>query len=186
MRNFIVWTISFLLVFEPTVWAANRPTPSELKAYIEFSEIGKRSMTLKELYGRTALYLTREMRAQMEPVIAEYGDYQVPKFDVTKLKNSKGEDYFQLSAVKDGQSVTLALGESEKSLVKINGKTIENSEMNSLAAVMTKAGVSKTDVQSLPAPKRVPAQAYIMNSKQIDKLNLDQQIPYFEAIHVIV
>ncbi len=185
MRNFIIWTLSFLLVFEPAVWAANRPTITEMKAMIEYSEIGKKSMTLKELYGRTMAYLPQNVRNEIEPMVQEYGDYRVPKFNVSKLKNSEGQDYYQLSAVKDGKSVTLSMGESSKAFLKINGQALTEGDLSNFRSVMSKGGVSKNEMKALPPGKdqtRKPAQVYIMNSKQIDRLSRDQQKTYFKQL----
>lgn len=181
MRNFIIWTLSFLLVFEPAVWAANRPTITEMKAMIEFAEIGKKSMTLKEFYGRTMAYLPENVRNEIEPMVQEYGDYVVPKFNVSKLKNSEGQDYYQLSAVKDGKSVTLSMGESNKAFLKINGQSLTDGDMSNFRSVLSKGGVSKNEMKSLPEARK-PAQVYIMNSKQIDRLSRDQQKTYFKQL----
>lgn len=185
MRNFIIWTLSFLLVFEPAVWAANRPTINEMKAMIEYTEIGKKSMTLKELYGRMMAYLPENVRKEIEPMVQEYGDYVVPKFNVSKIKNSQGEEYYQLSAVKDGKSVTLALGESEKAPVKINGKALTNSDMWNFRSVLSKGGVTAGQMKAVPEARK-PAQVYIMNSKQIDRLSKDQQRTYFKQMRELL
>jgi uncharacterized membrane protein YgcG len=189
MRNFIIWTLSVLLVTEPAVWAANRPTINELKAFIEYSEVGQRSMSFKELYGRTMAYLPQDVREQIEPSVIEYGDYQIPKFNITKLKNAKGEEYYQLSAVQDGKAVTLSLGEGEKSLVKINGKVVDSSDMNNWVGVLAKAGLAKNELKNIPAPsvsKRTPAQVNILNSKQIDRLSTEQKRTYFRQLRELL
>lgn len=185
MRNLIIWTLSFLLVFEPTVWAANRPTLSEMKAIIEYSEISKRSMTLNELYGRAYGLMPKSVRDQIEPMLDVYGDYEIPKFNVTKAKNASGEEYYQLSAVQDGKAVTISLGESSKALVKVNGQVVDGNMWN-MKGMLSKAGVSKNDLKNVPEMKRKPAQVYILNAKQIDRLSRDQKKAYYKQLRELL
>lgn len=182
MKKIVVWFVSTLLIVQPAVFAAGKTNMTELKSLIEYSEVTKRSMTFKELYGKSVAFLPKKSRMQIEPLLAEYGDVVLPKFSVSKIKNSKGNDFYQLSAVQNGKSITLALGDSHNTSIKINGKEISESDFSDFKSLLQKSGMTNAELKNVPASRRQPAQVYILNSAEIQKLNKSQQRTYFKQL----
>lgn len=181
MRTMIVWTLSILLGFEPALLAAGtKINPnSDIKAFLENSQITLRTMTIKELYSRTSKDLPDSVRADFETFISKQGNALVPKFDVNKVTGPNGEELYQIQAVQDGKAVSMTFVLGKEVFMKLNGTNFTWTEMSDVRQVMAKAGLEPKEIQE-NFPNRKPASNRTLSADQILRLNKDQKKIYFK------
>ncbi|MEZ0390925.1 MAG: hypothetical protein ACAH59_01825 [Pseudobdellovibrionaceae bacterium] len=181
MRNFLIWTLSILLGFEPALFAqgqANRQ--ADIKAFLEATEIGKKPQTLTQFYNRMSTVLSRDERESLRPFLKEFGNSQLPQFNIRQIKEGKSEVY-QLQAVQDGQAVTMELIGGTSQFMRLNGKMISSEDMKSVPTLMAKIGVPQKDVAKFfPSPNK--SQNGFLTADQILKLPKSAQIQYFKNL----
>jgi hypothetical protein len=179
MRNFIIWTLTFLLGFEPALMAeGNARVNADLKAFLELSQIGKRPVTFRELYNKFSGYLPQAQRDELKLFIQNYGNLEIPKMDINKIRVAgQADEVYKLQVVQAGQSGTMEIMNSGKIFARINGQSLTGSDMNSTANVMQKAGLPRP---ALAAFKRVKLGPDLLSAKEILKLKKEDQKKYFK------
>jgi hypothetical protein len=190
MRNYLIWTLSILLGFEPALWAeGTAQQQAQIKAFIEKSEIAKRPVSIKELYQKNAASLTASDKKTLANFVYAYGDEKLPKMDVTKIKGRNGKENVQLQFVKDGHSMNLEIINEGDVFARLNGQVLTMNDMQSIEGLMIKAGVSVSDAKrNFSTSGRAPAStgSKFLNAKQIQKLSKPEQIQYFKQLRQLL
>lgn len=188
MRNFIIWTLSFLLGFEPALMAqGNARQNAEIKAFIEMSGLSQRPVTFREMYTKFSFYLPEAQRNELRQFVQEYGHLKIPKMDVSKIKMSGSPDeVYKLQVVSKGQSASIEILNDGKQFARLNGQILMAEDMNSTATVMTKAGV----------PAQVAAQEFkrvtpvgpglLLSAQDIVKMKKTDQLAYFKNLRELL
>ncbi len=180
MRTALIWTLSILLGFEPALFAAGKNPNSEIKAFLETSQITQRSMTIKDLFAKTSASLPESVRVDLETFVSKQGNVLIPKFDVNKVSGPNGEGLYQIQAVQDGQAISMTFVLGKEVFMKVNGTNYTWNEMNDVRQVMAKAGLGPKEIQE-NFPSRKPANAAkFLSADQILKLNPEQKKLYFK------
>lgn len=186
MRNFLIWTLSILLGFEPALFAQGQANKlGEIKAFLEKSEIGKESLTLTDVYHNVSKEIPPQEIDDLRTFMTISKGMKLPKFDIRKMKDSKGKEYFQLQAVQGGQSVTAEIYGDQKQFMRINGKVLSAQDMTSVQTVMAKLGVPDEDIkENFP---RGPASAKgLMTFEQLKKMPKADRVIYFKQFRQLL
>jgi|GEM_PF-2695517 len=185
MKAILVWTLSFLMAWEPFALAASnaKSTGADFKNYLEFTHITQKRMTISELYYKSYGFLPKHVREELKPMVEKMGDYLLPKFDVTKVKGPNGEDAYQLSASQDGKSFSFVVLNNETTFMRVNGHDLSAKDLMSTQNVMTKFGLNSQQVAEV-ANIRTPASTTgghgLLSAEQIQRMSKAQQRQYFK------
>lgn len=179
MRNFLIWTLSILLGFEPALMAkgqANRQ--SEIKAFLEKSELGKKSQSLVEMYHKVSADIPAQEALKLNDFMVFSKGHKLPKFDIRKMTSSDGKVYYQLQGVQNGQSVTAEIYTEGSHFMRINGKVFTAQDMRSPQKVFAKLGIPAADIKKI-YPSKAQANGFL-SAEQILKLPRKKQAQYFK------
>ncbi len=179
MRNFIIWTLTFLLGFEPALMAeGNAKVHADLKSFLEMSELGKRPVTFRELYNKFSAYLPQAQKDELKLFIQNYGNLEIPKMDISKIRVSgQADDVFKLQVVQAGHSGTMEIMNSGKIFARVNGQALTPKDMFSTPNVMQKVGLPRPALTTFKRAKPGPD---LLSAKDILKLKKSDQKKYFK------
>lgn len=204
MKLLISWAISFSLSLQPAlVWAGTKTVShrneinNEIKSYLKKTGLTRKAMSVQEFYNNNKDLFDDEERASLEQMVKENGSVQIPKFDVTTVKNKSGEDVYQLQAVADGQSTSITLYGDQDEFARVNGVSISVKEGVSIEKTMTKLGAPKeamdyyfrgpASVSTKAGKMRKPSNAgKILSAEQVMKMNLEQKQKYFQQLRQLM
>ncbi len=185
MRKFIIWTLTILLGFEPALWAeGSARQQTEIRAFLERTELSRKSVSLRDLYNQNSNLLSTWEKQSLKKFIDTYGDYTLPKMDVSKVKGAGGKEWIQLQAVQNGKSVTMEIADEGEVFARINGKTLTAEDMRSVASLMSKVGVPSKEVKALFDVKR--PQGSFLTAEQLKKLNSQDRARYFKQFRQLL
>jgi hypothetical protein len=181
MRNLILWTLSFLLGFEPALMAAgNARQNAEIKAFIEMTGVTKRSVTFRELYSKISPYLPQAQKDELAQFIQEYGDMKLPKLDASKFKISGSPDEaYKLQVVTKGQAGSIEIFNDNKQFLRVNGETITDGDMVSAGSFMEKLGLPSREVASTFQRQTLPPDGRV-NATDLSRMSKSDQAVYFK------
>ncbi len=178
MKNIIVWSLSILLGMEPAVFAAgsgNTANAKSVKSWIEQTQVTNHSVSLQEIL-KNSPDLPKEVRAQIETYLKDNKanpNFKLPKFAVSKYKDSTGNEIYKLQAVENGQAVDLEIVGRDDIFMKINGTSFSSADMRSFPTVVDK----------MKAPA---ARSSLLSAEQIAKLPHAQQVQYFKQLRQLL
>ncbi len=206
MKLLMSWTISFLLSVQPAmVWAGTKTVShrseinNEIKNYLNKTGLTRKSMSVQEFYNNNKDLFDDAERASLEKMVKENGNVQIPKMDVTTVKNKAGEEVYQLQAVADGQSTSITLFGDQEEFARVNGVGISVKEGLSVEKTMAKLGTPKeamdyyfrgpasVDGNAKKSKSRKPSNAgKLLSAEQVMKMNLEQKQKYFKQLRQLM
>ena len=181
MKNLILWTLSFLLGFNPALMAAgNARQNNEIKAFIEMTGVTKRSVSFRELYSKISPYLPQAQKEELTQFIREYGDMKLPKLDATKIKISGSPDEaYSLQVVTKGESGSIQMINDQKEFARINGTTVTAQDLETTATFMQKLGLPSQEVADT-FRRAVPPKDGKFNAMDLSRVSKSDQAVYFK------
>jgi hypothetical protein len=184
MKAFLVWTLSFLLAWEPFAFSASKTFDSDMKNYLETTHLTQKRLTLREFYNANATRFPKELREALKPMLEKMGSYVLPKFDVTKVKGPEGEAAYRFSAQQDGKSVSFVVfNGGDKMDIRVNGQSIAKSDHLTLAQYFEKFGMTQPQATETLG-QRQPASTLrgVLSAQQIQRMNKSMQRQYFQQL----
>jgi len=187
MKNTVIWTLAFLLGFEPALMAQGQARQNaDIKAFIEMSGISKRPVTFRELYNKFSAYLPQAQKEELKGFIQTYGDMQIPKMDITKINGGSGagDEIYKLQVVQKGQAGSIEIFNDGKQFARVNGQVLTADDMKSTQTVMEKVGIPKQAAATFKRPVRVGPD--LLSGSDILKLKKADQKAYMKQFRAIL
>ncbi len=180
MRPFIIWTLTFLLSFEPALFAAGKGANGNVKAFLEYSQLAQKPVTIQEFFTKNSNLLPEEVNQDFQTFLKKNGQLKMPKFDVSKILVN-GEEQYQLQAIENGKSASVTVVLGKEVFAKVNGKNLTWADMNDPRQVFAKLDVnSKVVAENFPGSK--PTKNTGLTAEQLSKLTPDQRKQYIKQL----
>ncbi|MGZ5279050.1 MAG: hypothetical protein ACXWC9_03860 [Pseudobdellovibrionaceae bacterium] len=186
MKNTVIWTLAFLLGFEPALMAQGSARQNaDIKAFIEMSGLAKGPVTYRELYNKFSAYLPQAQKDELKGFIQVYGDLQVPKMDISKIKGAgDNEEIYKLQVVQNGQAGSIEIFNDSKQFARVNGQVLTADDMKSTQAVMEKVGLPKQAAEAFKRPAK--SMDRTLKASDLAKLSKADQIKFFQQLRALM
>lgn len=138
LRQGILFFNALLLAFEPTAWAVSKPAQMQTRDFLEATEITKREVRLSEFFQKIQGDLPENVRGPLEQAVKLYPNAVLPKFTVTKINGTDGEQDIQVQFVKDKKSAVITIVGRGSVFAKVGSSVITNEDMKNPGLLFAK------------------------------------------------
>lgn len=184
MRRIWVVSFSFLLAFEPTVFALTKPQQNQVKDFVEATGIGREEVTLKEYFNRIKTNLPEELRAQLQTIVDANPELRMPKVSVTKVGPVDQEDIQVSFVTKGNQSASFIIKGQDKVLMQLGQVTISQDEITDVTKLEEKfseaspVGKSKLNYKT--------SAFGLLSARDVNLLTLSEKRVYFKKLRELM